>query len=77
MLCVKQLVESAGIKTVPSKYVFCTSLDYNESRFTDEEEGIPIIDFSQLTGGNAEQRSKVVRELGDACREWGFFMVYV
>lgn len=75
MLCVKQLVESGCITTVPSKYVSGRSLDNSESRFTDQEEVIPIIDFSQLTSGNAEQRSKVIEDLGNACREWGFFMV--
>lgn len=75
MLGVKQLVESGCITTVPSNYVFRRSLDNYESGFTDQEEVIPVIDFSLLTCGNAEQRSKAIEDLGNACREWGFFMV--
>ncbi|KAF3447279.1 hypothetical protein FNV43_RR12460 [Rhamnella rubrinervis] len=75
MLCVKQLVESGCLTTVPSKYVSRRSLEYSEGRFADQEVVIPIIDFSLLTCGNAEQRSKVIEDLGNTCREWGFFMV--
>ncbi|PON55419.1 Oxoglutarate/iron-dependent dioxygenase [Trema orientale] len=72
---VKQLVESGCVKSsVPSSYVFPGDPDYN-SIVSDEAEGIPTIDFSLLTSGNPDQRSKVIKDLGNACREWGFFMV--
>ncbi|KAK8941402.1 putative 2-oxoglutarate/Fe(II)-dependent dioxygenase [Platanthera zijinensis] len=36
---------------------------------------IPIIDFSFLSNGIPETRAEIVRELGQACEEWGFFTV--
>jgi len=41
-----------------------------------ETENIPTIDFSQLTSSNPNERSKAIQQLGDACRDWGFFMVF-
>uniref|UniRef100_M8CQV1 Putative Flavonol synthase/flavanone 3-hydroxylase n=1 Tax=Aegilops tauschii TaxID=37682 RepID=M8CQV1_AEGTA len=38
-------------------------------------DGIPVIDLGVLLNGNAEQRSQATRELGQACEDWGFFMV--
>lgn len=72
---VKQLVESGCVKSVPLPYVFPRNHDYNNAIVSDEEEEIPIIDFSLLASGNPDQRSKVIKDLGNACREWGFFMV--
>ncbi|XP_026441708.1 probable 2-oxoglutarate/Fe(II)-dependent dioxygenase [Papaver somniferum] len=36
---------------------------------------IPVIDFSFLTSGSPDQRSKVIEDLRNACQDWGFFMV--
>ncbi|CBI19215.3 unnamed protein product, partial [Vitis vinifera] len=36
---------------------------------------VPTVDFSLLTVGTPNQRSKVIQLLGHACREWGFFVV--
>ena len=55
------------------------SLYKNEQMFdsTDPEYTIPTIDFSLLTSGDPEQRSKVLHDLRKACDEWGYFMVYI
>lgn len=74
MSSVKQLVESGCIASIPSKYVFTRSLDETPT-LPQPEAIIPVIDFSLLTSGNAEQRTKAIKDLGKACREWGFFMV--
>lgn len=73
MYCVKDLVESGGsLQSVPSKYIFPEN---PEDCIISDAETIPIIDFSLLTSASLKQRSKVIHELGTACREWGFFMV--
>ncbi|KAH7524330.1 hypothetical protein FEM48_Zijuj06G0107900 [Ziziphus jujuba var. spinosa] len=74
MSSVKQLVESGCIASIPSKYVFTRSLDETPT-LPQPEAIIPVIDFSLLTSGNAEQRTKAIKDLGKACREWGFFMI--
>ncbi|XP_047180346.1 jasmonate-induced oxygenase 2-like [Vigna umbellata] len=41
------------------------------------EEGIPVIDLSPLVCGSSSEPcfEEVVRQIGSACREWGFFQV--
>ena len=75
MSSVKQLVES-GCTSVPTKYAFCRNANEYSAFSHEADDQIPIIDFSLLTSGNPEQRSDVIKDLGNACREWGFFMVY-
>ncbi|KAH7847732.1 hypothetical protein Vadar_029655 [Vaccinium darrowii] len=70
---VKTLVESPGLTSIPSKYSY--SLNPNESAGSEPDETIPTIDFSLLTSGDPHQRSKIIRDLDKACREWGFFML--
>ncbi|KAK9270918.1 hypothetical protein L1049_026505 [Liquidambar formosana] len=72
MSCVKGLLESGSLTSLPSEYAFPTSPD--DIKFS-QEEVIPTIDFSLLTSGTPHQRSKVVQDIGEACCEWGFFMV--
>lgn len=72
MFSVKELVESGSLKSVPPNHVFAkSSSDY----ICSEAETIPTIDFSLLTSGTPDQRSKAIQDIGNACREWGFFMV--
>ncbi|EHA8589592.1 putative protein DMR6-LIKE OXYGENASE 2 [Cocos nucifera] len=71
---VKELTNSASLRSVPHQYATRnpeTTIDI-ESNIQGE---IPTVDFSLLTEGTPEQRSQVVRHLGKACEEWGFFMV--
>ncbi|KAK7321241.1 hypothetical protein VNO77_31685 [Canavalia gladiata] len=72
MFSLKDLVESNCLKSVPSNYIF---LKNPEDSLLHETENIPIIDYSQLTSSNPNQRSKAIQQLGDACRQWGFFML--
>lgn len=66
---VKVLAESTDLKSIPSEFSFVNEHTGSNS------DSIPIIDFSLLTSGNPDQRSKVIQELGKACEEWGFFVV--
>jgi hypothetical protein len=71
MFSVKAQVESGYLTSVPPNYVFDNSNEYISS----EAEMIPTIDVSLLTSGTPDQRSKVIQDIGNACRDWGFFQV--
>ncbi|XP_010939711.3 2-oxoglutarate-dependent dioxygenase 19 [Elaeis guineensis] len=71
---VKELTNSASLRSVPPQYATRnpeTTIDIEPII----QEEIPTVDFSLLTEGTPEQRAQVVRHLGKACEEWGFFMV--
>jgi isopenicillin N synthase-like dioxygenase len=75
---VKTLAESPNLKSIPPNYAFFTNSNDQldpVSSSKDDEESIPVIDFSQLSSCDHEQRSNAVHLLGKACQEWGFFML--
>ncbi|KAL6347259.1 hypothetical protein AAG906_013695 [Vitis piasezkii] len=71
--CVKSLSESSALTSIPSTHTFTT--DPNHLLAFDPQHSIPIIDFSLLTSGDADQRSRAIQDLDQACLEWGFFML--
>ncbi|KAK8692349.1 hypothetical protein V6N13_075816 [Hibiscus sabdariffa] len=74
MYSVKELVESVGLTSVPSSYIFRdTKSDVHCMHV--QSETVPIIDFSLLTSHDPDRRSETITRLGNACLEWGFFMV--
>ncbi|KAK4438131.1 putative 2-oxoglutarate-dependent dioxygenase SLC1 [Sesamum alatum] len=66
---VKTLAESSTLSSVPSHF----AID-NDSRAS-HCDSIPIIDFSLLVSDNPDHRAKGLRDLDNACREWGFFVL--
>ncbi|OWM87734.1 protein DMR6-LIKE OXYGENASE 2-like [Punica granatum] len=74
---VKTLADQPNLNHIPPAYVFRTSSTNDQGPEDGEasEEPIPVVDFSLLTSGTPDQRSRVVQDLGYACQEWGFFMV--
>ncbi|KAL2317666.1 hypothetical protein Fmac_031542 [Flemingia macrophylla] len=74
MFSVKELVESNCLRSVPLNYI-CLE-NSKDSTLYSENENVPIIDLSQLTSFNSDERSNTIQQLGDACRDWGFFMEY-
>ncbi|KAL0365185.1 UNVERIFIED_CONTAM: 2-oxoglutarate-dependent dioxygenase 19 [Sesamum angustifolium] len=66
---VKALAESSTLNSVPSQFSFA-----NDSKGSDSD-SIPIVDFSLLASDDPDQRAKVLRDLDNACREWGFFVL--
>ncbi|KAE9605935.1 putative flavanone 3-dioxygenase [Lupinus albus] len=72
MFSVKGLVESNDLKSVPSNYIWPTN---PEDPILHKTENVPTIDFSQLISSNPCEQSLAVQKLGDACRDWGFFML--
>lgn len=75
MFSVKELVESSTMKSVPSNYICHKTPE--DFMLNYETENIPTIDFLQLTSSNPNERSNAIQQLGDACRDWGFFMVFI
>ncbi|XP_077213202.1 2-oxoglutarate-dependent dioxygenase 19-like isoform X1 [Tasmannia lanceolata] len=67
---IKHLAESGILTSVPSNYAFPLA---NSNPVSGSE--IPTIDFSLLKNGTPDQRSQIIRDLGNACREWGIFVV--
>lgn len=75
---IKALAESPGLTSIPSSYTFIQNPnDHQAASDPEPEDSIPIIDFSLLNSSNPDQRSKVIQDLGKACRDWGFFMVCI
>ncbi|KAI3445767.1 hypothetical protein Pfo_002432 [Paulownia fortunei] len=66
---IKVLADSSNLKAVPSKFNFT-----NEPTALTSD-SIPIIDFSALTSGDPDRRSKAIHDLTKACQEWGFFIL--
>lgn len=71
---VKALVD-AGIQAVPDIYI--RPLDQRPvllNSHQHEDDQLPLIDLSSLQG-DGEGRGAVVEAIGQACQEWGFFLV--
>ncbi|KAK2968657.1 hypothetical protein RJ640_012500 [Escallonia rubra] len=74
MASIKVLAESPNLLgSIPSDYAY--SMNHYTPLASDQEDSIPAIDYSLLTSGTPDQRSKVIDELGKACEEWGFFLL--
>lgn len=70
----KQLSDSGALSSVPTHYA-CRDPDAPSDVDPTLEGQIPTIDLSVLTQGDPARRSQMVRQLGRACEEWGFFVV--
>ncbi|CAD5167677.1 unnamed protein product [Musa acuminata subsp. malaccensis] len=71
---IKQLSDSGALSSVPTHYA-CRDPDAPSDVDPTLEGQIPTIDLSVLTEGDPARRSQMVRQLGRACEEWGFFVV--
>lgn len=70
---IKTVAGSPNLTSLPSSYVFTRIPD--EPIISESEISIPIIDYSLLTSGTPNQRTKIINDLRNACQEWGFFTV--
>ncbi|KAK2968658.1 hypothetical protein RJ640_012501 [Escallonia rubra] len=59
--------------SIPSEYAYSTT--HYTPIASDQEDSIPVIDYSLLISSIPDQRSKVIDQLGKACEEWGFFLL--
>ncbi|KAH7423532.1 hypothetical protein KP509_12G060200 [Ceratopteris richardii] len=69
----KKLVDD-GVKSVPPKYVFPSRLSVDKSSTATPRTlaSPPVIDLAPL---NTPERSHAISQIGDACRDYGFFQV--
>lgn len=74
---VKTLSESPDFNSIPSSYKFITSPHDRKEIVAepDDNDPIPVIDYSLLATGTPDQRTKTTHDIGKACEEWGFFML--
>jgi len=72
---VKALTESPELTSLPPSYTYTTNSDDEIVADPDEDDPIPVIDYSLLVAGTPDQRAKTIQDLGKACEEWGFFML--
>ncbi|KAM7478375.1 hypothetical protein LguiA_026588 [Lonicera macranthoides] len=73
MASTKAIAETPELSFLPSSHPYFEK--HNELESVNAEDSIPTIDFSLLTMGSPDQRSKVIHDLGKFCQEWGFFLV--
>ncbi|MCL7026021.1 hypothetical protein MKW94_025036 [Papaver nudicaule] len=77
VIMINDLIKSTNLISVPSEYAFpAKPEDLNMLTEKEVEQvTVPVIDFSTLTSGSPDQRSKTIEDLQNACQDWGFFMV--
>ncbi|KAI3983785.1 hypothetical protein MKX01_005402 [Papaver californicum] len=77
-IMIKDLIESTDLISVHSNHALPAKSE-DLIMLAEEEEveqvTLPVIDFSLLTSGSADQRSQIIEDLRNACLHWGFFMV--
>ncbi|KAH1099758.1 hypothetical protein GLYMA_13G042200v4 [Glycine max] len=71
---VKALTKSPELTSLPPSYT-TTNSDDEIVADPDEDDPIPIIDYSLLVTGTLDQRAKTIHDLRKACEEWRFFML--
>lgn len=72
---VKTMVENANKHTpIPSHYAYFKNPEDSNALPGDT---IPVIDYSLLISEDLDLQTKCVGELGKACRDWGFFIVWL
>ncbi|GMY38881.1 protein DMR6-LIKE OXYGENASE 2-like [Fagus crenata] len=71
---VKSLAESTCLSSLPSIYTITHNL-HAEAVSNDPEDSVPIVDISLLASGSPDEQSQVIQQIGEACLDWGCFMV--
>ena len=72
---VKSLAESNIVPQIPSYYHTLIGSDGRENVAHELAPLIPIIDFSLLTSTDPQIHTAAVSQIGQACKDWGFFIV--
>ncbi|KAI9078983.1 hypothetical protein K1719_039030 [Acacia pycnantha] len=72
---VKSLSESNTAALIPSYYHTLTSSDGHDDVAHELAALIPVVDFSLLTSTDPQIHAAAVSQLGQACQDWGFFIV--
>ncbi|XP_004490402.1 2-oxoglutarate-dependent dioxygenase 19-like [Cicer arietinum] len=75
MFSLKRFVESNSLRSIPSNYICQKNEDDDSMLYLYDAQNIPIIDLSNLISSHLDDRFNEIQKLGDACRDWGFFML--
>ncbi|XP_028790023.1 flavanone 3-dioxygenase 2-like [Neltuma alba] len=70
---IKAFAESNGDSPIPSSYY--SIVEARDDVADDLASSFPVIDFSLLTSDDPQLHAHAVTQLGNACAEWGFFML--
>ncbi|KAF3433412.1 hypothetical protein FNV43_RR24514 [Rhamnella rubrinervis] len=76
-----QSLSESGLEAIPDRYIKpptdrpTTSLKESDPSIEDGAINIPIIDLEGLYGDDHDRRNSVLRQISEACRDWGFFQV--
>ncbi|KAI3705028.1 hypothetical protein L1987_75258 [Smallanthus sonchifolius] len=68
-----QSLSDSGESIIPARYIKPPS--DRPSLNSSPDINIPLIDLSGLTDGDLSFREATLKQISDACREWGFFQV--
>uniref|UniRef100_A0A0D6QR89 Fe2OG dioxygenase domain-containing protein n=1 Tax=Araucaria cunninghamii TaxID=56994 RepID=A0A0D6QR89_ARACU len=72
---VEMLVEK-GISAIPEKYIRPPEERFSSTTVDCEPvEQVPLIDLQGLNSCEAREREEVLKELHNACEDWGFFQI--
>ncbi|XP_031478352.1 jasmonate-induced oxygenase 2 [Nymphaea colorata] len=66
-----QCISESGVEAIPDRYVKPPSQRPAPQELADAGISIPLVDLSGLD--DESRRASTLREISDACREWGFF----
>lgn len=70
---VKGLVD-AGATTIPRMFVNDPVKTYHELNYETLKFEVPIINFEDINKDSA-RRAEIIKEISDACKNWGFFQM--
>lgn len=70
-----QSLSESGSNVIPDRYIKPAMDRSTKSsvEISDAANNIPIIDLQGLYGDDCELRNSILRQISEACREWGFF----
>ncbi|KAF3790292.1 SRG1 protein [Nymphaea thermarum] len=66
-----QCISESGVEAIPDRYVKPPSQRPAPQELADAGISVPLVDLSGLD--DESRRASTLREISDACREWGFF----
>jgi hypothetical protein len=72
-----QALAQSGLNSIPSCYIKPSSQRPTQTSFAPQNDhiNIPVINLEHLSSEDQVLKEKVLKQVSEACREWGFFQV--
>ncbi|WJX82140.1 Jasmonate-induced oxygenase 2 [Trifolium repens] len=75
-----QALAQSGLNSIPSSYIKPSSQRPTQTTFAPQNDhydhiNIPVINLEHLSSEDQVLKEKVLKQVSEACREWGFFQV--